>query len=104
MQKKGLIGSAFAMGVLSLAMSSAWAQEAPKLTAEESRTFVRQVVRRAGGKVPVVGLTGTGGAGAVRGVEGEFRQTACAWFQAGDAIHRGGRVHGRLDALQKRAF
>ena len=35
MQKKGLIGSAFAMGVLSLAMSSAWAQEAPKLTAEE---------------------------------------------------------------------
>ena len=35
MQKKGLIGSAFAMGVLSLAMSNAWAQEAPKLTAEE---------------------------------------------------------------------
>ncbi|KIN88358.1 nitrite reductase [Thauera sp. SWB20] len=30
-----MIGSAFAMGVLSLAMSSAWAQEAPKLTAEE---------------------------------------------------------------------
>lgn len=28
--------------------------EAPKLTADESHTFVRQVVRRAGGKVPVV--------------------------------------------------
>lgn len=28
--------------------------EAPKLTADESRTFVRQVVRRASGKVPVV--------------------------------------------------
>ena len=35
MQKKGLIGSAFAMAVLPLAMSSAWAADAPKLTAEE---------------------------------------------------------------------
>ena len=35
MQKKGFFGTALAMAVLPLAMSSAWAQEAPKLTAEE---------------------------------------------------------------------
>ena len=35
MQKKGLIGSALAMAVLPLAMSSAWAADAPKLSAEE---------------------------------------------------------------------
>ena len=35
MQKKGLIGSALAMAALPLAMSSAWAADAPKLSAEE---------------------------------------------------------------------
>jgi len=35
MQKKGLFGSALALAILPLAMSSAWAADAPKLTAEE---------------------------------------------------------------------
>ncbi|HNS93272.1 MAG TPA: cytochrome D1 domain-containing protein, partial [Thauera sp.] len=35
MQNKSLIGKTLAMAILPLAMSSAWAQEAPKLTAEE---------------------------------------------------------------------
>ena len=35
MQKKRLIGSTLAMAILPLAMSSAWAADAPKLTAEE---------------------------------------------------------------------
>ena len=35
MQKKGLFGSALALAILPLAMSSAWAADAPKLTDEE---------------------------------------------------------------------